>query len=107
MGKYVELTDNNFDEVVLTGNKPVLVDFWADWCGPCRMFAPTVSELAEDFDGKAVIAKVNVDQCPDTSSKYGVMSIPTVLVFKNGNQVEKTVGVQSKAKLAELIEKHI
>ena len=98
MGKTVILTDANFDEVINSG-KPVLVDFWAEWCGPCKMIGPVVEELAGDYDGKAVVAKLNVDENPQTTAKFGVRSIPTLLVFKGGQIVDKQVGAVPKSVL--------
>jgi len=99
MGKTVILTDANFDEIINSG-KPVLVDFWAEWCGPCKMIGPVVEELAGDYDGKAVVAKLNVDENPQTTAKFGVRSIPTLLVFKGGQIVDKQVGAVPKSVLA-------
>ncbi|MGY6648049.1 thioredoxin [Wenyingzhuangia sp. IMCC45574] len=92
----LEITDATFEEVVLNSDKPVLVDFWAAWCGPCRMVAPIIEELSDDFEGKAVIGKVDVDANPEFAAKFGIRNIPTVLVFKGGEQVDKQVGVAPK-----------
>ena len=100
----LEITDDNFEEVVLKSDKPVLVDFWAEWCGPCRMVGPVVEELAKEYDGRAVIGKVNVDQNSGISANYGIRNIPTLLYFKNGILVDKQVGVVPKATLAAKLE---
>ena len=101
------ITDGNFDESVIKSSVPVLVDFWAEWCGPCRMIAPTVEALASDYDGKATIGKLNVDDNPNTAMQFGVRSIPTLLLFKNGEVVESVVGVADKASLQAILDKHI
>ena len=103
----VEFTDANFQELVLDSNKPVLVDFWATWCGPCRAIAPVIEELHNELDGKAVIGKVDVDKNSEAPQKYGVRNIPTLLVFKGGEVVDKVVGNQPKSKLIEILENHM
>ncbi len=100
----LEITEANFDEVVLGSDKPVLVDFWAEWCGPCRMVGPIVDELHNEYEGKAVIGKVNVDNESGISAKYGIRNIPTLLVFKNGEVVDKQVGAAPKSALASKID---
>ena len=103
MGKAITITDANFEEIIKS-DKPVLIDFWAEWCGPCRMIAPVVEELAGDYDGRAIIGKLDVDANPLASTRFGVRSIPTLLVFKNGLQVDKQVGAVSKSVLAQKLE---
>lgn len=100
----LEITDSNFEELVLKSDKPVLVDFWAEWCGPCRMVGPVVEEMSKEYDGKAVIGKVNVDLNSGISMKYGIRNIPTLLYFKNGQVVDKQVGVVPKATLVGKLE---
>jgi len=101
MGKYIELTNDTFDAAIAEG--VTLVDFWAPWCGPCRMIAPIIEELAEDFDGKATIAKVNTDEEQEVAVKFGIRSIPTLLIFKDGKQVDQMVGAASKQAYADKI----
>jgi thioredoxin 1 len=96
----LELTDSNFEQLVLKSDKPVMVDFWAEWCGPCRMVGPVVEELGKEYDGKAVVGKLNVDENAQVSMKYGIRSIPTILFFKNGQLVDRSVGAVPKAQLA-------
>lgn len=100
----VEFTNDNFKEKVLDNNGVALVDFWAEWCGPCRLIGPVVEDLANEYDGKATIGKLNVDDNREIASEYGIMSIPTLLIFKNGQIVDKHVGVASKTDLKKKIE---
>lgn len=95
----VTITDANFDEQVLKNDKPVLVDFWAVWCGPCQVQGPIVKDIAGAMEGKAVIGELNVDENPNTAQKYGIMSIPTLMIFKGGTVVKQFIGVQSKETL--------
>jgi thioredoxin 1 len=95
----LEITDSNFDELVLKSEKPVVVDFWAEWCGPCRMIGPLINEMSKEYEGKALIGKVNVDQNANVSAQFGVRSIPTVLFIKNGEVVDKSVGAVPKSTL--------
>ncbi len=106
MGKTLVLTDSTFEQTI-NSDKPVLVDFWAEWCGPCRMIGPVVEELASDYEGKAIIAKLNVDENPETTAKFGVRSIPTLLVFKNGQVVDKQVGAVPKSVLASKLQAQV
>lgn len=99
----LKLTKDNFEKLVLQADKPVLVDFWATWCMPCRMIAPVVEELAEETEGKAYVGKVNVDEESELAMRYRVSSIPTLLLFRNGKEEERLVGVQSKETLEELL----
>ncbi|MBM3435234.1 MAG: thioredoxin [Bacteroidetes bacterium] len=100
----LEITDSNFDEVVLQADKPVLVDFWAEWCGPCRMVGPIVQEIGRDYEGKVVVGKVDVDNNPGVSVKFGIRNIPTLLFFKQGQIVDKQVGAVPKQVIVNKIE---
>ncbi len=103
----ITVNDENFDKEVLQSNIPVLVDFWAEWCGPCKVVGPTVEELATDYKGMLKVAKLDVDESPEAAGRFGVRSIPTLIVFKDGKVQETTVGVRPKGQLAELIDQYI
>ena len=105
--KPVEVTDTNFQTEVLKSDTPVLVDFWAEWCGPCKMIAPIVEELAREYDGKLKVGKVDVDSNQQVSMQFGVRSIPTLLIFKHGKVVDQVIGAVPKRLLAEKIAKHL
>mgnify|MGYP001351934082 CR=1 FL=1 len=100
----LEFTDDNFQSEVLDSDQPVLVDFWAEWCGPCRMLAPVIDELATEFEGKAKIGKVDIDSNRDAAVNYGIQSIPSIIIFKNGEIMNKFVGISSKEELVTAIE---
>lgn len=101
------VTDANFDELVIKSEKTVVLDLWAEWCGPCRMIAPHIEAMSEEFDGKALIGSVDVDSNPEIPTKYSVMNIPTVLFIKNGELVDKVVGAVPKKVLVDTLEKHL
>ena len=104
MAHYVTGTDANFEDEVLNSDQPVLVDFWATWCGPCRTIAPTIEKIAADFDGRAKVVKLDVDNNPQTAMKYGIRSIPSLLFFKGGRPVDQMVGVVSERVLADKLD---
>ena len=103
----ITLTDGNFDESIKQGDSPILVDFWAEWCGPCRMVTPVLEKLADEYAGKARVGKVNVDEHSTLAAKFGVQSIPTLLLFKDGKVVEQFIGATTRDVLAKLLDKHV
>ena len=103
----LEINDSNFKSEVIDSEIPVLVDFWAPWCGPCRMVAPVLEELAKEYDGKVKVVKLNVDESPNTATEFGIRSIPTLILFKDGKVYEQTIGVQSKENLKQMVKKSL
>ena len=103
----IKITTDNFEEEVLNSEKPVLIDFFATWCGPCKMMAPVLEQLSREMEGKAKIVKVDVDESEDLAVRFGIMSIPTMILFKDGNAVEMAVGFQPKPQIAALLNRHI
>lgn len=103
----VELTEQNFEQEALNSEKPVMIDFWAEWCGPCKTISPLVDELSQDYEGKAIIGKVDVDNNPQIAAKYGVRNIPTILFLKNGEVVDKSVGAVSKDVLQQKLDQQL
>jgi len=103
----IVLNDNNFDEIVLKSEQPVMVDFWAVWCAPCRAIAPYVEQMATEYEGRALVGKVDIEQSPDIANRYGIRNIPTLLFFKGGELVDKHVGMATKAVLANLLNAHL
>lgn len=99
----ISLNENNFEEEVLKSDKPVLIDFWASWCGPCRMMSPVIDEIAEEMKDEVKVCKINIDEEQNLAVKYNVMSIPTFIVFKNGTEVDRSVGVQDKSEIIGMI----
>jgi thioredoxin 1 len=107
MTSAIEVTDQDFDELVLMANIPTIVDFWAVWCGPCKMIAPVLEQIAAEYDGQLQIAKLDVDKNPGVAGQYGVMSIPTLILFKGGQSVERIIGFMPKQKLLKRITPHL
>ena len=105
--KVVAVSDGEFDSSVIQCDKPTLVDFWAEWCQPCKMLAPTIEEIAGEYDGRIIVSKLNVDDNPTTATKYGIRGIPTLLLFKDGQVVQQMVGVKSKAEIKKIIDENI
>ena len=103
----IDVNEENFDSVVINSDKPVLVDFWAEWCGPCKMLTPTIEAIAEEYKDKSSIVKINVDDAPAIATKYGIRSIPSILLFRNGDVIEQRVGAVSKEELTSLLDKTI
>ncbi len=103
----INVTDSNFDTIVLKADTPALVDFWASWCAPCKALAPIVEEVANTYSGKLIVAKMNVDENPSTPGRYGVRGIPTLILFKDGNVVDQLVGAVPKSQITELIDKGV
>ena len=101
------VSDSDFASTVIDSDRPVLVDFWAEWCGPCRALGPTIDELASDYESQLAVVKVNVDDSPQTAAKFGVRSIPTIMLFRDGKPTETAVGARPKAQLAELIDRNL
>ncbi len=107
MAEVLHVGEADFDELVLKSELPVLVDFWASWCGPCKMVAPVLEELAADYGGKVKVLKVNVDENPDTASRYSIMSIPTMILFKNGEPIQTLIGFRNKEELKGIIDPNL
>src|SRR5213082_3719559 len=105
--KVSSVTDSSFEKEVLQSSRPVLVDFWAQWCAPCRMLAPTVEAVAEKYAGSATVVKLNVDDNPAVSQRYGIKGIPTLILFKNGNEEERVVGATSEQAISRMLDKHV
>lgn len=107
MAKPIQVTDSTFEELVVNADKPVLVDFWAEWCGPCKMIAPVLDEIANTYEGKLIIGKINIDENSATPQKFGVRGIPTLMLFKNGELESTKVGALSKSQLTAFLDSHL
>jgi len=107
MSKEIIITDENFKKEVLDAESPVLVDFWASWCAPCRMMGPVIEQLAEEYNGKCKIGKLNTEESPNTTAEYGITSIPTIIIFKDGKPVDQMIGVLAKEAIAKKLDSHI
>jgi len=108
MSKFaIDVTEDNFESVVINSDRPVLVDFWAEWCGPCKMLTPTIESIAEEYKDKSSIVKINIDDAPGIATKFGIRSIPSILLFNNGSVAEQRVGAISKEELTSLLDKLI
>lgn len=107
MNNVLDINDNNFEQEVINSQLPVVVDFWATWCGPCRKLGPVVEEIAQNYEGKVKFVKVNIEECLDTAKKYSISGLPSLLVFKNGEPVERMAGLMPKSTIISNIEKHM
>ena len=107
MSNAIDISDDNFDSEVLKSDKPVLTDFWAEWCGPCKVLGPVIDEVAEDYSDRVKFVKLNIDNNPSNTQKFGIRGIPTLLLFKNGEKIDTSVGVLSKSELASFLDKNL
>ena len=107
MSNAIDISDDNFDSEVLKSDKPVLIDFWAEWCGPCKVLGPVIDEVAEDYSDRVKFVKLNIDNNPSNTQKFGIRGIPTLLLFKNGEKIDTSVGVLSKSELPSFLDKNL